>query len=168
MIWQTLLGGALAIAGGFGAAWYQSHYAVAIATRIRRQERREEGLLALNASVAEAHSKISYLHQMAQEIPLSGQYLAARQALEGLLTQWHASFSGMIPDQSISDLVATLSTALDRLLPGGAEALTQYGEDADPETRARGFVADLGALLELLGKVQAAVQGKVAGLLTGK
>ena len=85
--WSTIIGAAAAIIGGFGAALWQTRRADDIARRIRREERREQALFALQGKVQEVYTRLASIRVMAESSPLTGQYFAARR----LLLRWSGS-----------------------------------------------------------------------------
>jgi hypothetical protein len=69
----AVIGAAGAIAGGFGAAWWQTSRADDVAQKIRRAERREEGLLTLNAMAMTVTTKFAALRDEAESGQSSAQ-----------------------------------------------------------------------------------------------
>lgn len=69
VFWATVIGAVIgaagAIAGGFGAAWWQTSRADDVAQKIRRAERREAALLALNGKLAELRNEVLHLRAQA-------------------------------------------------------------------------------------------------------
>ena len=138
-IWQTIIGAAAAVAGGVLAAWWQTSRADDIARRVRREERREQGLLALRAKVAEVRGRMNYLYQQAQAKPLTGQYHAAGQALAELRSEWDTSWSGVIPDEGIVKAYTAVALAAHDLFPGGPDAGMQFAGDESAAAKAGAF-----------------------------
>jgi hypothetical protein len=130
--WSTLIGalvgGILAIAGGFPGAWWQTRHADDIARSIHREERREQCLLAFNAKVAEIQIQLDGILAIAETAPLTGQYEAARRAISELIRLWSTDFADLWPDEPIRMAYATLYRKFAEVLPGGTDAMAHYTE----------------------------------------
>jgi hypothetical protein len=153
--WSTIIGAAAAIVGGLGAALWQTRRADDIARRIRREERREQALFALNSKVLEVSARLGTIRPMAETSPLTAQYFAASKAINELLQLWLTNWSAVIIDPPISDSVMALSARTVELLPDGPQAM-QYPE-TEPAARAEHFARDLEELLELTDTLRNAV-----------
>ena len=117
-IWQTIIGAAAAIAGGLVAAWWQTARADDVAQRIRRGERREEGLLTLSATVTTIVTQLQVLYRQARYAPTADQYKLAVQLVQQLRDLWYGTSSGMVPDQSIRMAFDTVEAVVIAALPG--------------------------------------------------
>jgi hypothetical protein len=87
---------------------------------IRRAERREEGLLALNVQVTAIHASLDGVHRAAEKGQATSQYQYALQLLGELRQFWEGSSSGVIPDQSIIRAYIALDVAARESLPTGS------------------------------------------------
>ncbi len=165
-IWQTVIGGIAAIIGGLVAAWWQTSRADTIAQNIRRAERREDGLLALNVKVTAVHTTLDGVYRAAEKGQATSQYLYALMVLSELRQLWEGSLSGKIPDQSIVDAYTALDIAEHERLPEGSLGAARQRElsIADKEAGQR-FVTDLGHVLGLMEELRKTVQRQVEGLL---
>jgi hypothetical protein len=146
--WSTIIGAAAAIAGGLGAAMWQSRRADDIARRVRRQERREQALLAL-------YNKIQAIRdQLLSTAPKEGisraRYNAVAQAVGELIQLWDQDWSAAIPDSPIRVAFEPFSDRRIELLKAASQA-KQYPE-SEPDASAETF---LGHTRELLGLVNA-------------
>jgi hypothetical protein len=148
--WSTIIGAAAAIVGGLGAALWQTRRADNIARRIRREERREQALLALNSKAQDVYIRVAEIVPKAEALarPLTTQdFLAANQALHELARLYAAEWALVIRDPPIEASVWALSVRADELL--GIDAAKQYLK-AEPTARAEDFVKDLQELLGLI------------------
>ena len=93
-IWQTIIGGLLAIVGGLLAVWWQARHADDVARRIRSEDRREAGLLALNVEVTAMHARFDALYHAAEQGQATSQYLQAIMIMADLRQLWEGSSSG--------------------------------------------------------------------------
>lgn len=114
---QTLIGGALAIIGGFVAAWWQVSRSDSVAKKIRRAEWYEGALIELNARAAEAVSQVckvwsdtrsTRLHRPSQKNTGASEYDRVREPLDKLLDHWQAVSSLVISDTTIVEAFARL------------------------------------------------------------
>ena len=171
VFWATVIGAVIgaagAIAGGFAAAWWQTSRADDVAQKIRRAERREEGLRTLWTEVQKVYGEIETLYLEAEAGNVSGsQYGRATDLLRDLLQLWFISSSRVIPDQPIVD-------AFDTLVDGGLEHLPEgdVGDDrqlalhSGDMSEAERFVRDLAYVLGLITECINAVANAVKGLL---
>jgi hypothetical protein len=141
-ILQTLIGAAAAIVGGFVGAWWQTRRADDIARRSRREERRERALLDLWTKAGDIAERLARIRRAAASQPLTGQYEAARQAVDELTSFYAWDVQAVIPDQAVRDAWLTFDSRSDELLPLGADATVRYTED-DPAAKAEHFQNDL-------------------------
>lgn len=102
---QTLIGAAAAITGGVAGAWWQARYANKVARNIRSEERREEGLLALNAKVVDVAEVVDRGLRAAEREPASWStaWVAVHGEIAALRTTWEADLAAKIPDRIIVD-----------------------------------------------------------------
>lgn len=161
-VWQTIIGAAAAIIGGLVAAWWQTSRADKIAHDIRRAERREEGLLALNVKVTTIHASLDGVHRAAEKGQATSQYQYALQLLGELKQFWEGSSSGVIPDESIISAYTRLDVAARENLPSGSLGAERQRElsTGDLATGQR-FVRDLGHVLGLTEELKRQVQYQV-------
>jgi len=152
--WSTIIGavvgGILAIVGGFLGAWWQTRRADDIARRIRREERREQALFAFSGKVTEVRNRLASINTMAETSPLTVQYNAASQALAELISPWLTSWAAVIYDRPIRDSIDALVSRTRALLPAG-QAMP-YPE-SEPAARAAHFARDLKELHGLTEKL---------------
>lgn len=164
-IWQTIIGGLLATLGGLLAVWWQARRADDVARRIRAEERREAGLLALNVEVTAMHESFDALYRAAEKGQATSQYLNAITTLARLRQLWEGSSSGVIADKAIVDAYTALDVAAREELPVGGAGAQRQRElstgDADVGLR---FVRDLGHVLGLLGEFKKEVQQETVAL----
>jgi hypothetical protein len=164
-IWQTLLGGTLAIAGGFLAAWWQTRRADDVARRIRRAERREDGLLAFRTVVRMTVHVVDEAYRAAKGNAEQSMktWPDIHKAMVGLRDAWETNASGKIPDVAISDKFYEADSLADTLVPWSYPPPPR--KDADlADTNAR-FVEQLGALLAKLKEIRTEVDRRVDDLL---
>jgi hypothetical protein len=164
--WSTIIGAAAAIIGGLGAALWQTRRADDIARRIRREERREQALLALSAKVREVYNRLAYIKPMTETSPLTAQYFAAGQAIGELVQLWQANWSSVIGDLPIRASILALATRAGELLPGGDQAML-YPE-SEPAARAEHFARDLQEMLGLTDALGTEVTKATYPLLGGE
>ena len=113
VFWGTVIGAVIgaagAIAGGFGAAWWQTSRADDVAQKIRRAERREAALLALSGKLAELRNEVLHLRPQARLHPEASQGERALELLQVFQDFWsQGQVSGVIPDMAIRDEYARL------------------------------------------------------------
>ena len=118
----TIIGAAAAIAGGLGAAYYQSRQTRRRAIQLRAQEREEAGLLRLGAMVAEIRPPMeTYLwldnqgHVRENPQPAA----EAEQLRNRLLNLWEGELAWRIRDEAIGRGVADLLNKLGEVRSGG-------------------------------------------------
>jgi hypothetical protein len=162
---QVLIGGALTIVGGFLAAWWQTNRAYDVARDVRRDERRERGLLELNAEVSRAHAQLDPLYRQAVSGQTSFQYQESIRVMSELAQHWDSNAVGVIPDQDVVDAYTAVAVAVHDGLPDGSSfapyiANLQSGDN----DAARRFVRDLGHVLGVLDDLKKVVQQKVKDL----
>src|SRR5260221_10707628 len=116
---QTLIGGVLAIVGGFLAAWWQVTRSDNVAQAIRRAERRESALIRLNAEVAAAVRDIMRLYSDARKLVLRSirnrphelaDYEPAHRVVRELCSHWYDEASAVISDEVLVSAFDTFST----------------------------------------------------------
>jgi hypothetical protein len=161
----TILGGALAIAGGCGTVVWQTRRADDVARRIRREERREQGLLALGSKLAEVMARLEYLHGVAQVTPFSGQYAAAVKSLDELRYLWQSDLCARLADARVVASMNALEAAASERLPSGSDGMAHYAEES-PAAKMQHFLADLDHMLAQVKAVKSSVDGEVRALLS--
>lgn len=162
---QVLIGGALTIAGGFLAAWWQTNRADDVARDIRRDERRERGLLELNAAVSKAHAQLDPLYRQAEGGQTPFQYQESIRVMDELARHWESNAVGVIPDQDVVDAYTALAVAVHDGLPGGSPYVPYVANlQSGDKDAAKRFVRDLGHVLGELGEFKKIVQQKVKDL----
>src|SRR5260370_28838992 len=165
-IWQTISGAAAAIAGRLLAGWWQTSRADKVALKIRRAERREEGLLTLNVKATAVLAQMDALYRQVERGQTTFQYEAAQALLSELRQLWEGSSSGMIPDRPIVDAYTELDVAARSELPAGSLGEQREKElSTGDEAAGQRFIRDLGHVLGLMEDFQRAVNYEVEGLL---
>lgn len=164
-IWQTLLGGALTIAGGFLAVWWQTRRADEVASRIRRAERREDALLRFRTAVMGTVGAVDAAYKSVHRNPGGSTQVwpDVYKAMAKLRDAWLVNASAKIPDQAISvkfDKADRLGRAL---VPWAYPPPPR--NDADLATLSSRFAEDLGILLAQLENLKAEVEQHVNDLL---
>ena len=132
-IWQTIIGGLLATVGGLLAVWWQARHADDVARRIRSEERREAGLLALNVEVTTMHASFDALYRAAGQRQTTSQYMNAITALAALRRFWEGSSSGVIADKAIVHAYTALDAAAREDLPDGSAGAQRQRELSNGE-----------------------------------
>jgi hypothetical protein len=158
-ILQTIIGAAAAIVGGFVGAWWQTRRADDVARRIRREERKEQALLALFSKASDVLEHLTSIARMATTTPLTSQYDAARQPLGELRQLWDTDLVAVIPDHDIRGAMWEVYYRSRELLPRGAEAaeaIARYAEDS-PAAKAAHFSKDLAELTSMMQKLKSRV-----------
>jgi hypothetical protein len=162
---QVLIGGALSIVGGFLAAWWQTNRADDVARDIRRDERRERGLLELNAAVSRTHAQLDPLYRQAQRGQTPFQYQESIRVMSELAQHWESNAVGVIPDQDVVDAYTAVAVAVRDGLPAGSSYASYIASlQSGDNDAARRFVRDLGHVLGLLDDLKKVVQQKVKDL----
>jgi hypothetical protein len=118
-ILQTIIGAAAAIVGGFVGAWWQTRRADDIARRIRRDERREQALLAL---IPKATDVAHGLANIRSEVDFTPRSQAARAVISEFLELWFGDWSVVIPDPAVQDAAGKFVAVVDpfrQLAPAG-------------------------------------------------
>lgn len=169
VFWATVIGAVIgaagAIAGGFGAAWWQTSRADDVAEKIRRAERREQGLLALNATLTTVATEFDALYREAERRQSTKQYAKACDLLAQLAYHWYGTAAGMIPDPLIRKRMSALDLASRESLPTSLPE-KQFAELANGDVDAgRRFIRDLGHVLGLMNELKEEVNRAVTGLL---
>jgi hypothetical protein len=149
-ILQTIIGAAAAIVGGFVGAWWQTRRADDIARRIRREERRETGLVALAGKAGDVLDHLRVLSGVAEAAPDTGQYEAARQAIEELRQLWLTELSTVIPDRAVTEAVVSFAVKANEFLSWGAKAT-----EGKPVAKVKHFSDHVRELYVLLTTVRA-------------
>jgi hypothetical protein len=162
---QVLIGGALTVAGGFFAAWWQTNRADDVARDIRRDERRERGLLELNAVVAKAHARLDPLYRQAESGQTPFQYQEAIRVRGELAQHWESDAAGVISDQEVVDAYMAVDVSVHAGLPGGPSYAPYMADlQSGDKVAVQRFVRDLGHVLAELGDLNKVVQRKVKEL----
>jgi hypothetical protein len=161
----TVLGGALAIAGGLGTAVWQTRRADDVARRIRQQERREQGLLALNSKLAEVMARLEYLHGVAQVTPFSGQYATAVKAIDELRYLWQSDLCTRVADPRVVASMTALDAEASERMPSGSDGMAHYAEET-PRDKVVHFLDDLEHMVGLVKAVKTSVDGEIRALLS--
>src|SRR5262249_11436640 len=158
------IGAVAAIAGGLGAALWQTARADDVARRIRKAERREQALIDLNALVTVIYGQLLTLYHRAEGGQNAAQHNEARQALDTLAQHWDSRSSGIITDPSIVTAYAYFNAAVQEELPG--TATLQRVQELSTGDRAAGqrFLRDLGHVVGTLDELRKAVQEQVKRL----
>jgi len=115
-LWQTAIGAAAAIVGGLGAAIWQTRRADDVARRIRLAERREQGLLELDALVAGLEFRLDDLNRAVERGENQWQYQEPARVLGDLALHWHSKSSGVIPDPEVVAAYNAVDVAAHHLL----------------------------------------------------
>jgi hypothetical protein len=165
---QTLLGGALTIAGGLAAVWWQMRRADVMARLARAEQRREEGLLQLSTEVTETAQRFDDCYRAAERGVTTSQYLTAMTLIRDLRKSWEGAWAGVIGDKPIRSAWGALDLAARQRLPQGPKGAARQRElsSADLAVSAA-FVLDLGHVLHLLDEFTQAVQRQAAALAIG-
>ena len=164
---QTLVGAAAAIIGGLVGAVWQTRRADDVARSIRRAERREKGLLSLNATVASIQTELDRLYRQAERGQTPFQYQEALRLVGELTLHWETASSGVIPDADVINAYARVRAAAHDGLPSGPDFVRQMSDlqAADPAVTKK-FVRDLSHVLFLLGELKKITQQHVDDVLT--
>jgi hypothetical protein len=168
VFWATVIGAAIgaagAIAGGFGAAWWQTSRADDVAQKIRRAERREQGLVTLMAKLWTVNSRFNDLRLEARHGQSSAQYAQANELLTELKFAWYGT-AGMVPDRLIVDAWGKLADTSQKYLPDGPKGSSRAKElsEGDREAGAR-FLTDLDRINDCLRAFRKVVFTEVSKL----
>jgi hypothetical protein len=166
---QTLLGGALTIVGGLAAVWWQTRRADGIARKGRAEQRREDGLIALNVELTSVRTRFDALCRAAEKNGQgTSQYLSALNYLAELRQFWEGNTSGVVGDKAIVSAWQQLYLAARERIPDGSGAITKQRalSVADPAACAE-FSRDLGHLLRLMDDFWNTVQHAATSLAVG-
>lgn len=164
-LWQTAIGGAAAIVGGLVAAVWQTSRADTVAQSIRRAERRESGLLALNSVVATKYARLLELYRRVEKGQNAAQYNEARQLVDEVIQFWESEAQGVIPDEVIVAAYGYLNVAVHESLPGGEATLPRIQALSAGDNQAgQDFQRDLGHVVGRLQEFKSAIQGQVTNL----
>jgi hypothetical protein len=162
---QVLLGGALTIAGGFVAAWWQTSRADDTARRIRREERSERALLELNSVVAQLLARLDPLYRQAESGQTQFQYQEAVNIMGELARHWESNAAGVITNPEVVRAYAQVNASVHDGLPGGsAYAPYMANLQSGSKESTQRFVRDLGRVLVDLGELKKIVQQRVTEL----
>ncbi len=172
---QVLIGGALTIAGGLGAAIWQTYRADDVAQRIRQAERREPALLDLSSEAAKATAQVNDVWQAARQRVLQGDlqgntakvsgddYQPAIEAVRGLQARWDTELSGLLPDQAIEEgILACQRAAATRLWCRETVAYAQQPPMGG--FLASQFIGDLEAVYLALADLRAVLRAPIQAL----
>jgi hypothetical protein len=165
-LWQTAIGAGAAIGGGLIAAVWQTSRADKVAQSIRRAERRERGLLELNAKIADALAQLDSLYkQVAASGQGAWQYQQAVTLLSNLTHYWDSEAAGVIPDYAVSSAYDFMQAAIRGGLPAGARYADYLGQlqGGSEEVNTR-FSEDLRLILERVRRFKSVVQDQVRDL----
>ena len=110
---------AAAIIGGLVGAVWQTRRADDVARSIRRAERREKGLLSLNATVASIQTELDRLYRQSERGQTPFQYQEALRLVGELTLHWETASSGVIPDADVINAYARVRAAAHDGLPSG-------------------------------------------------
>lgn len=169
---QVLIGGALTIVGGLGAAIWQTYRADNVARRIRQAERRERALLDLNSEAAKVTARVGDVWQAARLRVLQGDaakvsaddYQSAIEAMGGLQARWDGELSGLLPDRAIEEaLLACHQAAATRLWRSGSVAYSQPPPTGGVVPSFQ-FVGDLEAVYLALADLRAVLREGIQAL----
>jgi hypothetical protein len=159
------IGAAAAIIGGWLGAWWQTNRAAKIARNIRREERREQGLLELNAKATEVRDRIGAIYREAERGQTPAQFTQSRQLFDELTQAWDGSWSRMVYDQPVIKSFTSLAVALREDLPGDDTVAYVQNLSANVNGAGQRFVRGLGHVLGLLDELRKVVEAQLAGLL---
>jgi hypothetical protein len=162
---QTLVGGGLAIVGGFLTAWWQTTRADKVARRIRQAERREQALLELDALASTLQAQLDDLFGQVERGQTAWQYQEALRVFGELTQHWRGKSSGVIPDPQVVDAYNAVIVAADRLPSGAGFASFMSNLQAGHPITVQGFVDNLGHLREQLEEFRRVVHEQAANLL---
>jgi hypothetical protein len=164
-VWvTTCIGAVAAIAGGWVGAWWQARHTSTLARQIRREERREAGLMTLNATVTEISELCDRAYRVAERDPdqWHTSWTDTYNQVERLRLVWESTIAATVPDTDVVQAyTAARGQAHDCLARFGAPANPPAGS-ADPKE----FVRDAGRLLMLLGELKKATSSQLDPLLT--
>jgi hypothetical protein len=161
-LWPTLIGAGAAIVGGFIGAWFQTNRADDVAREIRREERREQALQALQFQVGQTVDQVAEISKAAiAQGQTVFQYAAALKPLRALSELWLWQSTSAISEQSDPGIVRAykdLDADVRERLP------TVYTTDKLPTSPDK-LLADLDHVLALLRTLRSEVKLQVDGLL---
>jgi len=158
----ALIGGALAVVGALLGARRQARDTVTMARQIRREERREAGLLASKAKVAEVVKVCDTAFRAGERVPdqWRASWATMYDAVEQLRLLWNADVSAKMPDHSV---VAAYGDVRGQ----ASDCASRLGTPGDQRVPAAGpqdFQREAGRLLMLLGELGKAIDGQLADL----
>jgi hypothetical protein len=162
-VWApTLIGAVAAIAGGWIGGWWQGRHATTIARHIRREERREAGLMALNAKATEVTAGCDRAYRVAESDHDQWQVSWADMYghVEQLRLLWETDISARVPDTGVVQ-------AYNAVRGQAHDCASRFGVPGEHRTLTAGpqdFVRDAGRLLMLLGELRKSA-GSQLGLL---